>query len=72
MENNLVTVQMNEDEAKAFILFQKHYFNIKKLIDSDVFSLSNGRAILDFNSACDIANIQKVLNYKFTVIKVLP
>jgi hypothetical protein len=68
-EEENVQVEMTEDEAKAFILFQKHYFNIKKLIDSEVFSLANGRAILDFNSVGDIANIQKVLNYHFVIIK---
>ena len=66
---DIIQVEMTEMDAKDFLTFQKYYINIKNMIDADIFSLKNGRAILDFDNNSTIQNIQKVLNYHFVIIK---
>jgi hypothetical protein len=46
-------------------LCNKNYKQIKRLVDSGVFDLKGGRAILDFDTGGNIANIQKILTYHF-------
>lgn len=63
-----VKIELQPLAAEQFILFQKYYKQISKLIESDIFNIKNGKIILDFDAGGEIQNIQKVLNYRFTII----
>lgn len=49
-ESNLVTVELSEYEAKAFVQFQKHYKDFMALHEGGVFNIRNGKAILHFDA----------------------
>lgn len=66
-----MNIDLTDEQLERMTKVNKNWANIEKLLDADVFNLKNGRAILDFDSGGNIANIQKVLNYHFKIIKIL-
>lgn len=60
-------LELNDQDAQDFILFQKNYTNFRRLLDAGVFDMKCGKIILDFDSGSEIQNIQKIMNYHFTI-----
>jgi hypothetical protein len=63
--NNKTIIELNNEQVEFMSLCNKNYKQIKRLVDSGVFDLKGGRAILDFDTGGNIANIQKILTYHF-------
>jgi hypothetical protein len=47
---NKVAVYIADEEATQFLLFQQHYEPFTILVDSGVFDIRNGSAILHFDN----------------------
>lgn len=55
----MTTFQLNPQDTKRFIEFQKHYGKIVKLIDSGVFDIRNGSSVLHFDRNGSINRIER-------------
>lgn len=53
----MVSVEMTDRDAQAFMLFRKYQDKIALLLENQVFDLKNGRAELHFGPAGDIDSI---------------
>ena len=65
MQTGFVAIELSTEQAQFLTLCQKHYQNIKLMVQTGVFDLKCGRAILDFNESGQIKNIKKELDYHF-------
>lgn len=54
-----VTIILNEEEAKKFILFQKHYNNFSLMVEKGVFDVKNGSISLHFDNMGVLQIIQR-------------
>lgn len=53
----MTTLELNDADAAAFLLFRQHQAKLMLLIDNRVFDLRNGSAEIHFNHDGDIAAI---------------
>jgi hypothetical protein len=60
MEKNNITIFLNEEEAKRWLVFQKNYDLFMLLVERGVFDIRNGSATLNFNPTGQITTIQRV------------
>lgn len=53
----MVIIELNEVDAKLFLLFQRHYEEFALLVDNRVFEVCNGSAEIHFDPRGEIASI---------------
>ena len=58
-EVNEVTVFLTEPDAERFKQFKDNYETFMLLVDSGVFGIRNGSAVLNFDSAGHVTTIQR-------------
>ncbi len=61
---NLTTIQLTDDEAKAFIKFQKHYVMVNLLESLNVFEMKNGSVQIHFDHEGKIRWVEINRKYK--------
>lgn len=67
MTDKKITIELSEEDAKLFALFEKYYLQFKKIIDQDVFDKDfTAKVVLDVHYGV-IRNLQKILNYRFDI-----
>ena len=59
MSNAYQTIELSPLDAEYYIQFQKHYQNIRALLDEKVFELKGGKVILDIDLSGMIKKIEK-------------
>jgi len=52
------TIELTDKEAELFLVFREHQEMFKVLIDKKVHKMSNGNAILSFNSQGQLAQVR--------------
>ena len=55
----LTTIQITEEDAHLFQVFQEHYEKILGLVTGDVMTICNGRIIMDFDSKGNLRKVKK-------------
>lgn len=53
----MTLIELSEQDAKLFVLFQQHYEEFALLVDNRVFDVKNGSAELHFNRGGQIVSI---------------
>jgi hypothetical protein len=59
MTETLTKIELNENEAKCFIQFQKHFSLIQALNSIRAFDIRNGSVTINFDSLGRIGSIDK-------------
>ena len=54
---NLTPIYLKDDDIAMFVEFQKHYDRFKILSDNGLFSMKNGKAIINFDQNGQIGSI---------------
>lgn len=54
---NYTSIQLNEDDALAFVSFQKHYSLVKLLESLGVFTIANGSCEIHFDAMGQIGSV---------------
>jgi len=57
----LTTVQMTRHDAAMFLLFQQYYDDFGFMLQSGVWDIQNGKAILSFDNSGALKNIKREL-----------
>ena len=53
-----INIELSEEEAQQFIAFRKHQADFVSLINTGVFNIRNGSAILSFNKDGVLDSVQ--------------
>lgn len=62
---NLISVEMTEEDAKLFLKFREHQDDFLTLVNSGVFKVRNGVAILNFSPSGELTQIDfNFIRYK--------
>jgi hypothetical protein len=64
MNNETVTVQLSNEDAKMFVEFQKRYAFMQLLDSIGAFDLRSGSLTIHFDAYGQIASLQKSEHYK--------
>lgn len=54
----MTTIELTDDEAMAFVLFQQHRRMFQALIEAQVHDLKRGEAVLSFNPQGNLMKIE--------------
>ena len=57
----MITIDLSEEEARLFRLFQEYYVQIKYLLDQNCFSVERGDVTIHFDRKGNISSIEKRL-----------
>lgn len=65
MEKSLTSVSLTDEDARLFLLFREHQNDFLTMVESGVFKVRNGVAILNFNSDSQLTQIDfNIVRYK--------
>lgn len=57
----MITLELTEEDARLFRLFQEHYSSIKYMLDQNCFSVARGDVTIHFDREGSISSIEKRL-----------
>ena len=58
MTGEIIKIDITETDARLFVAFQANYKTFETLVKAGVFDITNGKAILNFNSEGKLADVE--------------